>query len=156
MAKGLMDLVNKYRQGKEIEKAEKIFEKTKDAETRMTQAQSLRRLEKAGLGSTPVGYDDPHKQPLWESEGVNNPFNMKRQDYSDYLETGEWDYPNVNNMLDQHEIKAQMLADYDIVHKGRARATDRMDAIIDSTKKAYAKKPKNIIEALAMKMGLGK
>ena len=156
MAKGLMDLVNKYRQGKEIEKAEKTFEATKDLDTRMTQALSLSRLEKAGLGSTPVGYSDPHNQPLWEFEGVKNPFDMDRDTYSNFIESGEWNYPNVNNMLDEHEIKAQMMADYDIIHQGRERASDRMDAIIDSTKKAYAAKPKNIIQALAMRMGLGK
>tara|TARA_R100000655_G_scaffold100423_2_gene144861 strand:- start:711 stop:1181 length:471 start_codon:yes stop_codon:yes gene_type:complete len=156
MAKGLMDLVNKYKMGKAVEKAEAQYEATKDMDTRMTQAQSFRRLEEAGLGSTPVGYNDPHNQPLWEFEGVSNPFDMDRDTYSDFIESGEWDYPNVNNMLDENEIKAQMMADYDIVQEGRGRASDRMDAIIDSTKKAYDAKPKNIIQALAMRMGLGK
>ena len=156
MAKGLIDLVNKYKMGQNIDKARAEFEATKDAETKMTQEQSLRRIEQAGLGSTPVGYDDPHKQPLWEFEGVNNPFDMDREAYSNFIESGEFNYPNENNFLDVNEIKAQMMADYDIIQEGRARASDRMDAIIDSTKKAYDAKPKNIIQALAMRMGLGK
>ena len=151
-----MDLVNKYRQGKEIEKAEKTFEATKDLDTRMTQAQSLRRLEGAGLGSTPVGYSDPHNQPLWEFEGVKNPFDMDRETYDRYIESGEWNYPNENNMLTANEMKAQMMADYDIVQEGRQRASDKMDAIIDSSRAAYEAKPKNILEAVSRKMGFGK
>jgi len=156
MAKGLIDLVNKYKMGQNIDKARAEFEATKDAETKMTQEQSLRRIEQAGLGSTPVGYDDPHKQPLWEFEGVNNPFDMDRDAYMDYIETGEWDYPHDNNFLDQQEMKAQMMADYDIIQEGRSRASDRLDDIISKEKKAYDAKPKNIIEQLAMRLGFGK
>jgi hypothetical protein len=156
MAKGLMDLVNKYKMGKAVEKAEAEFEATKDMDTRLTQARSFKRLEEAGLGGTPVGYEDPHNQPLWEFEGVSNPFDMDRDTYSNFIESGEFNYPNENNFLDVNEVKAQMMADYDIIQEGRARASDRMDAIIDSTKKAYDAKPKNIIQALAMRMGLGK
>ena len=59
-------------------------------------------------------------------------------------------------MLDEHEIKAQMMADYDIVQEGRQRASDKMDAIIDSSRAAYEAKPKNILEAVSRKMGFGK
>ena len=37
---------------------------------------------------TPVGYDDPHNQPLWEFEGVKNPFDMDRETYDRYIESG--------------------------------------------------------------------
>ena len=155
MARGLMDLVNKYKMGKNIEAAEKEYEATKDAETRGTQIQSMRRLEKAGLGSTPVGYEDPHNVPLWEFEGATTPWDMDRDTYEDYIESGEWNYPHDGSFLDVHEIKTQMMADYDMIHKGRERATDRMDNIIAKEKADYESKSPNLIMAIAKKLGLG-